>query len=99
MAYKSVMVSYNGRNKPVRIPNSLNETHVQYLDKECRRMFGFSSMQPMNVTFQKYDSEWEMEVDLDNFYIASNKDKLKLLVTPLLSAATGQISLSVSLPS
>ena len=30
-----------------------------------------------------YDPDWEMDVDLEDYYVAKSKDKLKLIVTPL----------------
>ena len=84
MASRCVLVSYNGRNKLLKIPTLCDQTDIQYLDNECRKLFSFSSNVHINLTFQKYDPAWEMDIDLDSDYNASDKDKLKLVVTPLL---------------
>ena len=38
----------------------------------------------LRVTFQKYDSDWECFVDLEEGYAVVHKDKLKAVITPLL---------------
>lgn len=83
-----VLVSYNGRNKLVKIPGQFEGKDIDYLDKQCRKLFSFSSNVHINLTFQKYDPIWETDLDLDEDYTATNKDKLKLVVTPLLQTPT-----------
>ena len=78
----AVLVSYCERNKKIEIPDCDNDIH--YLTKECEKMFMFNSNVNIQITFQKYDEDWECYVDLDQSYVACNKNKLKLVVTPVL---------------
>ena len=97
---RCVLVSYCERNKKVSIPDSKTEdTDIEYLSKECKRSFSFSSNVNIKLTFQIYDPDWEMDVDLEDDYVAKSKDKLKLIVTPLLvdnPTPTPSICLEVS---
>ena len=106
MAAKSVLVSYNGRNILLTISqNPSNRSDLEYLDDECRKMFSFCSNVHINLTFQKFDPEWEMYIDLESDYVAKNKDKLNMVVTPQIvdnstpaqSVSSSRLTLTVSI--
>ena len=42
--------------------------------------------------FQKYDTEWEEWVDVDEDFVAETKDKLKVVVTSTLVTDLGTVS-------
>ena len=79
---KVVLVSYCDSNKKIAIPSGEND--INYLTEECRKQFSFGCNVNVKLTFQKFDPDWDCFVDLDDSYVATSKDKLKLLVTPLL---------------
>ena len=53
--------------------------------KEFRKEFKFHSNVSLNVTFQRFDSDWGEYVDLDEDCTLVHKDKLKAVVSPLLT--------------
>ena len=76
---KAVLVSYMDRNKVLKIPlNDSTKPDVRYLEEEFRREFQMRSN--MCITFQKYDLEWEEYVDIEEFDVVQNKEKLKAVV-------------------
>ena len=44
----------------------------------------FETNVSIKVTFQRYNEEWEEDIDLDECDEIFDKDKLKVIVTPLL---------------
>ena len=76
---KTVMVSYLERNKLLKIPDSA-ESDLKFLTEVFRREFKFDLV----VTFQRFDSEWGEYIDLEVDSSVCHKDKLKVIVTPLL---------------
>ena len=52
-----------------------------FLKREFRKQFSFEKHVAIDVTFQRFDSEWEEYVDLDDDETVSNKEKLKVVVT------------------
>ena len=50
--------------------------------------FNFSS----NIVLQKFDEEWDAFVDFENDAVIAHKEKLKVVVTPLLSDAASLCS-------
>ena len=78
-----VLVSYCDRNKKIIIPDPGN--HIEFLTKECIKSFFFSSNVNIQLTFQMFDNDWDCFVDLESDYVAKNKDKLKLIVTPVIN--------------
>ena len=82
---RSVLVTFMERNKKIDIPGEKEESDLSYLTKVCKQSFSFGSNVTIEVTFQKYDHDWESFVDLEEEYVACHKDKLKLVVSPLLN--------------
>ncbi len=81
---KVVLVSYLERNKIIRIPHHSRSNELIYLTKEFKKMFLFGENVNLQVTFQKFDVEWEAYIDLESPVILFHRDKLKAVVTPLL---------------
>ena len=81
---RSVLISYLDRNKIIEIPSNTGCSDLEFLAKESKQYFAFGSNVNLRVTFQKYDSDWECFVDLEEGYAVVHKDKLKAVITPLL---------------
>ena len=98
MEGRVILVSYGDRNKKIAIPDNLEESDIKFLSTECKNLFSFSTNVNLQFTFQMYDLDWECYVDLEDDYIAKSKDKLKLIVTPILMdiPPTPQPSVGVS---
>lgn len=95
---KLILVTYLDRNKILKIPSSHSESDLKYLEKEFRREFKFHSNVHLVITFQKFDEDWGTFVELDEDVCLAYKDKLKAVVSPVLSsAATSAVSVSDSL--
>ena len=61
---------------------------MEYLSQKSKSVFAFGSNVNLQLTFQKFDPAWECFVDLEEDYEANHKDKLKVVVTPLLKNST-----------
>lgn len=81
---KNVLISYGERNKVLRIPQVINEPDVRHLEKEFRKEFKFLGNVNLDISFQRFDNDWEEYVELDESCTIKNKEKLKAIVTPLL---------------
>ena len=79
---KVVLVSYNDFNKIVSILQKQNQPNLEYLTQQCKKLFKFGVN---DIVFQKFDLEWNTLVDLTEDYILSNKDKLTMVVQPMLN--------------
>ena len=84
MAKKSVMLSYCDRNKIVDVPKEKEETDIAYLEAEFRKSFAYQNNVSILISFQKFDTEWQEYIELDEHAVVDNKDKLKVVVTPRL---------------
>jgi hypothetical protein len=82
MATKSVMVSYNDLNKIVTLQSNEN---LETLKKRCVSLFKFGANVKLDIVFQKYDPDWDAQIDLCDDYLLIHKDKLKMVVQPLLN--------------
>ena len=73
------------------IPDITDVNDLEYLRRICLTKFNFQSLPNMRIELilQKYDTDWETFVDLDDDYIAEDRDKLKLLVSQSLTDASG----------
>ena len=85
-AAKTVLLSYLEKNKRIVIPSEKSESDLRYLNNQFIAHFNFESNVKLDITFQRFESEW-------NEYILytdeiNNKDKLKVVVTPLLGGET-----------
>ncbi len=78
-----VLISYLERKKVFKVPNNI-ENDIAYLKSEVLEGFDFGTNVNLDVTFQKYDEEWEDFVDVARDFKVANKDRLKAVVTPCL---------------
>ena len=90
---KRILLSYLDRNKPITIPEEVKDT-VSYLKQEFVKNFNFAPNVKLSIVFQKFEEEWNEFVDLEDDAVIRNKEKLKVVVTPLLTD-TSQCSNSV----
>ena len=60
---------------------------LQSLTANFVTSFKFESNVSLDITFQKYDTEWKEYIDLEDGDRICHKDKLKAVVTPLLVLA------------
>lgn len=84
MAMKSVLVTYSERNKVFRIPKSIEFPDLIYLEKEFKKEFKFQPNINLEISFQRFEKDWEEFVEVDKDCTLNDKEKLKAVVTPLL---------------
>ena len=85
---KTVLVSYLEKNKRIKIPPEQSESDLDYLRREFLVQFKFEANVNLDVTFQRFDSDWNEFVDLEEADEICDKDKLKAVVTPILAQET-----------
>lgn len=84
MEAKSVLVSYADRKKVLKFDVNTKLTDMEFITKEFMREFSFESNVNINVTFQRFDPEWDEYIDLEPGSTLNHKDKLLAVVTPTL---------------
>ena len=62
------------RNKPVTIPRDIVDGDIRYLREKFLQSFDYSKNIKLTITFQRYDSEWEMFTDLEEDARIEHKD-------------------------
>ena len=82
---RQVLVSYLERNKKITIPEYIGDRDIKYLKREFRANFDYGKNMRLEITFQCHDPEWKEFIDLDEDGEVYHKDKLKAVVSPLLS--------------
>ena len=87
-AAKTVLLSYQEKNKRVVIPSGKSESDLCFLNNQFIAQFNFDLNVKLDITFQRFDSEWNEYVDLEDTDKINDKDKLKVVVTPLPSGET-----------
>lgn len=75
---KSVRISYLERKKILKIPEAKNNTDLDFLAEQFKKEFGLES--DVSVIFQRFDDDWEENIDLDAESVINDKDKLNALV-------------------
>ena len=85
MSARAVLLSDGKRNKVVKIPPGVN--HLTFLRNVVKETFlkVEESHGGAKVYFQKYDTEWEEWVDVDEDFVAETKDKLKVVTSTLVT--------------
>ena len=81
---KTVLLSYLEKNKRIVIPSEKPETDLRYLNNQFIAQFNFDSNVKLDITFQRFESDWNEYIDLEDTDEVNDKDKLKVVVTPLL---------------
>ena len=84
MSTKPVLVNYAERNKIFHIPKSIDVPDVVYLEGEFRKEFKFKRNVNLDISFQRFEKDWDDYVEVDKNGSLMNKEKLKAVVTPLL---------------
>ena len=81
MGDRVVLLNYGERNKVVKIPPGVDD--LSFLRNVVEKTFlkVEETHGGANVYFQKYYSEWEEWIDVDEDFVAETKDKLKVVVT------------------
>ena len=87
-AAKTVLLSYLEKNKRIVIPSEKSESDLRYLNNQFIAHFNFESNVKLDITFQRFESEWNEYIDLEDTDEINDKDKLKVVVTPLLGGET-----------
>ena len=80
---KKVLVSYLERKKTFEIAGTV-ENDLEFLTSEVMKSFSLDSNAAIDITFQKFDDDWQTYLDLETDYVAEHKDHLKIVVTPVL---------------
>lgn len=83
-AKKTVVLSYQGSNKKVAVPQTKGMTDVQYLEEEFKKRFNFTETN-VKVTFQHLDEDFGGYIDLEDGDEICHKEKLNVVVIPILS--------------
>lgn len=90
MAKKSVLITYNERKKVFFLdeisPDGTSD--IASLKKDFILQFKFESNVQLDITFQRFDKDWDCYVDLDDDAEISHKDRLNAVVTPILAHST-----------
>lgn len=90
---KTVLVTYLECNKIFTFPSSGDgRSDLTVLEEQFRKEFKFDSNVSLEITFQRLqvDCDWgEIYIDLDHDSTLNHKDKLKAVVTPVLTTSKG----------
>lgn len=76
-----MMVSFNELNKIVTLAS---DATAKMLKEECVSLFKFGANIQLDIVFQKYDPDWDALIDMGDDDLLIHKDKLKMVVQPLL---------------
>ena len=85
---KTVLLSYLENNKKVVIPANSSKSDLEYLRDIFLTSFKFESNVQLDITFQRFDSDFQEFVDMEDSDEVCHKDKLKAVVTPILAQET-----------
>ena len=80
---KVVLFGYQDRKKRIAIAEQWTENEVDYLEEEFLKSFSLQNIvKPYQITFQRFDVEWNEYVDTEEGIVFVSKDKLKVVVSP-----------------
>lgn len=79
MEAKSVLVSYADRKKVLKFNVNTKLTDMEFTTKEFMREFSFESNVNINMTFQRFDPEWDEYIDLEPGSMLNHKTSCLLL--------------------
>uniref|UniRef100_A0A1X7V838 Uncharacterized protein n=1 Tax=Amphimedon queenslandica TaxID=400682 RepID=A0A1X7V838_AMPQE len=82
---RKVLLCYLENKKALMLPPKAEVEDLSYLNNEFLMTFSFQSNVKLRVTFQQYDEMWREYVDLNESDVIFDKDKLKVVVTLLLT--------------
>ena len=89
---KQVLLTYLDHNKVVKIPDEAHETDVVYLKNQFRKLFAYENHVVVNIALQRFDSDWNAFIDMDDDEAVCDRDTLKVIVTPMLSTPSASES-------
>ena len=92
MAKKSVLITYNERKKVFQLYETQGKSDIASLKKDFILQFKFESNVQLDITFQRFDKDWDCFVDLDDDAEIHDKDRLNAVVTPILANSTPEQS-------
>ena len=92
MAKKSVLITYNERKKVFQLYETQGKRDIASLKKDFILQFKFESNVQLDITFQRFDKDWDCFVDLDDDAEIHDKDRLNAVVTPILANSTPEQS-------
>lgn len=75
---KSVLMSYQQRNKIVKIPEGV--PNVDYLQEQFMEHFSIDIPVGSSLSFQRFDREWEEYVELDTEAVLGEKERLRVII-------------------
>ena len=75
---KAVLLSYFERKKVVKIPNDKEESDISYLEKAFKELFCYEG-DLSTISLQKFNEEWQTDLDLDEGDVIIDKDVLKVV--------------------
>lgn len=84
---KKVFVSYLERKQVFEVSSTV-EDDIAHLTTEVLKGFTFDTNVNLDVTFQKYDEDWDEYLDVSKTYKVKEKDRLKAVVIPSLTDTT-----------
>ena len=93
---KTVLLSYLENKKRVTIPANNKKPDLEYLREVFLTSFKFERNVSLDVTFQRFDPEWNDFVDLEDGDELVHKDKLKAVVSPILVQDASEVSSKVA---
>ena len=79
-----VLVSYLERKQVFEVPSDI-EDDISYRTSKVMKEFTFDTNVNLEVTFQKYDEEWDDYLDVGKDYKVETKDRLSAVITPRLA--------------
>ena len=81
-------------NKTVILASDDSNT-VKMLKEQCVSLFKFGANVKLDIVFQNYDPDWDALIDLCDNDLLMHKDKLRMVVQPLLNDVSSVSEVSV----
>lgn len=84
MASKTVLLKYHEHRRKVVIPADKEMSDLAFLELSFRQVFNFEKQVNLSISFQRFDSDFDELVDLEDGDEVSHLEKLNVVVTPVL---------------
>ena len=84
MAFKTVLLRFKENRKKVVIPEAKPTRDLQFLESSFRKLFKFEQQINLAISFQRFDETFDELVDLEEGDLVENREKLNVVVTPIL---------------
>ena len=89
---KTVLVSFKERNKVLRISYTNEGGVLACLKEQFCRAFNETISEEELITFQRFDSEWDSFIDLEECDTVNDRDKLRVVVTTRTNCGRGTVN-------